>query len=97
MEKNTFKNEKIFRNYSYRKKGIKNNQQTNILKTYNNINKEIIINIKNNEKYSTDKEKKYELRKIRLKLPNELIKKDDTLDLINFNIRDTGHSINSSN
>ena len=97
MEKNKFKNEKIFGNYSYRKKGIKNNQQTNILKTYNNINNEIIINIKNNEKYSTDKEKKYEVRRIRLKLPNELMKKNDTLDLINLNIRDTGHSINSSN
>ena len=97
MEKNHFKKEKIFENYSYRKNRIKGNQQTNILKTYNNINNEIIINIKNNEKYITDKDKKFEVRRIRLKLPNELIKKTDTLDFLNLNLRDTNNSIQSSN
>ena len=97
MKKKLFKNGKILENYSFRKNRIKGNQQTNILKTYNNINNEIIINIKNNEKYSTDKEKKFEVRKIRLKLPNELMKKNDSLDFLNLNLRDTNHSINSSN
>ena len=97
MEKNHFKKEKMFENYSYRKNRIKGNQQTNILKTYNNINNEIIINIKNNEKYITDKDKKFEVRRIRLKLPNELIKKTDTLDFLNLNLRDTNNSIQSSN
>ena len=97
MEKKYDKKEKIFENYSYRKNRTKGNQQTNILKTYNNINNEIIINIKNNEKYSNDKDKKFEVRRIRLKLPNELIKKSDTLDFLNLNLRDTNHSINSSN
>ena len=96
MEKKYFKKEKLLDNYSYRKSRIKGNQQTNILKTYNNINNEIIINIKNNEKYSTDKEKKYEVRRIRLKLPNELIQKKDTFDFLNLNLRDTNNSIQSN-
>ena len=96
MEKKYFKKEKLLDNYSYRKSRIKGNQQTNILKTYNNINNEIIINIKNNEKYSTDKEKKYEVRRIRLKLPNELIQKKDTVDFLNLNLRDTNNSVQSN-
>ena len=95
MENNHFKKQNLFQNYSYRKRGIKGNQQTNILKTYNNINNEIIINIKNNEKDS-DNEKKYEVRKIRLKLPNELIQKKETFDFFNLNLRNTNNSTKST-
>ena len=96
MEKKYFKKEKLLDNYSYKKSRIKGNQQTNILKTYNNINNEIIINIKNNEKYNTDKEKKYEVRRIRLKLPNELIQKKETFNFLNLNLRDTNNSVQST-
>ena len=95
MENNHFKKQNLFQNYSYRKRGIKGNQQTNILKTYNNINNEIIINIKNNEKDS-DNEKKYEVRKIRLKLPNELIQKKETFDFFNLNLRNINNSTKST-
>ena len=97
MEKNFFKKEKPFENYSYRKSRIKGNQQTNILKTYNNINNEIIINIKNNEKYSTDIDKKCEVRRIRLKLPNELVQKKEGLDFLDLNLRNTHNSTHSDN
>ena len=63
----------------------------NILKTYNNINNEIIINIKNNEKYNPNQEKKYEVRRIRIKIPNELIHKKEKFDLINVNLRDSNN------
>ena len=87
------KKEKVF---SYRKNRISNNQQTNILKTYNNINNEIIINIKSNEKYNIkgNKDKKYEVRRIRLKLPNEIIHKNNTLDFLNLNLRNSNYSNN---
>ena len=93
MDTNFFKKEKVF---SYRKNRISNNQQTNILKTYNNINNEIIINIKNNEKYNIkgNKDKKYEVRRIRLKLPNEIIHKNNTLDFLNLNLRNSNYSNN---
>ena len=96
MENPYFKKEKILKKYSYKKRLLKGNQLTNILKTYNNINNEIIINIKNNEKYSTDADKKYEVRKIRLKLPNELIQKKETFDFLDLNLRNTNNSRNSN-
>ena len=97
MENEYFKKEKLFNNFSYRKNRIKGNQQTNILKTYNNINNEIIINIKNNDKINNDTEKKYQVRKIRLKLPDELIPKKSDIDFINLNLRNTTNSNNSNN
>ena len=96
MERDYFKKEKLFNNYSYRKNRIKGNQQTNILKTYNNINNEIIINIKNNEKITNDTDKKYQVRKIRLKLPDELIPKKSDIDFINLNLRNSTNSNNSN-
>ena len=95
MERKYFKKEKPFENYSYSKSRIKNNQQTNILKTYNNINNEIIINIKNNDKCGTETDKKYEVRRIHLKLPDELINKKDGLDFLNFNLRNSNNSTHS--
>jgi len=95
MDVKYFKKEKPCENYSYTKSRMKNNQQTNILKTYNNINNEIIINIKNNDKYGNETDKKYEVRRIHLKLPDELIHKKDDLDFLEFNLRNTNNSTQS--
>ena len=96
MNQKKFKKLNLFSNYSYRKNIIPNNQQMNILKTYNNINNEIIINIKNNEKYNPNQEKKYEVRRIRIKIPNELIHKKEKFDLINVNLRDSNNCRNNN-
>ncbi len=69
------------------------NHQTNIYKKDNNNFDEIIINIKNNNEKNKNKEtnNEYEQRKIRLKLPVEILRKNKGIDYIILNKNKKGN------